>query len=285
MTSSQPSSSGSITSSSITSRSVTSRSITSRPSAIGNPACRRRGQRSLEQRRRDERINQYRQLVEPIARHYQRRCAEPLDDLVQVGLLGLLRATELYRSAQHTPFEAFARPHVRGAILHYLRDQAALVRLPRRLQEQRQQLARLQQLHPELSRPEQWRQAMGLNMEQWNRLRAAGLTRRPLTLEPAMEDQLAQPDPSGAAEVATSEWGGLNGSTNPLQLLATLAADQRVVVERVVLAGWSYRRTGAALQISPMTVQRRLQRGLGQLRNRLSQASGACPAPSGAPGC
>ncbi len=262
----------------------TSHTSTMKP-AVWPRAVQQRNQRNRDQRNRDQRIGQYRQLVEPIARHYQRRCAEPLDDLIQVGLLGLLRATELYRSDQRTPFEAFARPHVRGAILHYLRDQAAMVRLPRRLQEQRQQLARLQHLRPELTRPEQWRQAMGLSAEQWNRLLAASLTRRPLTLEPAMEEQLIQPATSCGAGLAASEWSDIIEPSNALQLLATLATEQRDVVERVVLAGWSYRRTGAALQISPMTVQRRLQRGLGQLRKRLTQATAACPVPSGVAGC
>jgi RNA polymerase sigma-B factor len=32
--------------------------------------------------------------------------------------MGLLRAAELYKPQTATPFEAFARPHIRGAILH-----------------------------------------------------------------------------------------------------------------------------------------------------------------------
>jgi RNA polymerase sigma factor (sigma-70 family) len=57
--------------------------------------------------------------------------------------------------------------------------------------------------------------------------------------------------------------------SDPLELLRELPAEQRLVVERVVLGGWSYRRTATALQVSPMTVQRRLQRGLTQLRRLL----------------
>ena len=94
-----------------------------------NSLCRR----ALQQR--NQRVNQYRALVTPIAVHYCRRCPEPLDDLVQVGLMGLLRAAELYQPQTATPFEAFARPHIRGAILHYLRDSASAVRVPRRQME------------------------------------------------------------------------------------------------------------------------------------------------------
>ena len=97
--------------------------------------------RALQQR--NQRVSQYCTLVNPIAVHYCRRCPEPLDDLVQVGLMGLLRAAELYRPQTTTPFDAFARPHIRGAILHYLRDSALAVRLPRRQMELHDKLRKL----------------------------------------------------------------------------------------------------------------------------------------------
>jgi len=65
---------------------------------------------------------------------------------------------------------------------------------------------------------------------------------------------------------------------------------QRRVVEQVVLAGWSYRRLGRELRVSPMTVQRLLRRGLEQLRQELERR-GLSPdrpfhrAASAAPGC
>ncbi|MGL6132920.1 MAG: sigma factor-like helix-turn-helix DNA-binding protein, partial [Prochlorococcaceae cyanobacterium] len=69
-------------------------------------------------------------------------------------------------------------------------------------------------------------------------------------------------------------------------LLSRLEEPLRTVVERVVLAGWSYRRTAELLQVSPMTVQRRLRRGLEQLRRLLSPgAAGPRLAASGGPGC
>jgi RNA polymerase sigma-B factor len=233
-------------------------------------------------RQRNARIERYQQLVQPIARHYQRHSAEALDDLIQVGLLGLLRAAELYRSEALTPFEAFAKPHIRGAILHYLRDQSSLVRLPRRLDEQRQRLARLRQLNPQLTNAEDLRVALGLKTGQWERLLASNACRRPLSLDQALEDQLGT-----APLVADSQSQELEGwmEPDPLQVLKLLEEEQRQVVERVVLAGWSYRRTGTALAISPMTVRRRLLRGLDQLRELLNPAAAPGPAPSGAPAC
>ena len=226
-------------------------------------------------RQRNARIERYRNLVRPIALHYHRCCAEPLDDLVQVGLLGLLRAAELYAPATGTPFDAYARPHVRGAILHYLRDHGSPVRLPRRLQEWQLQLQRWQERHAgngsarlDAAAAERCRQQLGLSVDQWQRLMAALLLRRPLSLDAqAME----------VAELAIAVDGACGGAAaveatpppDALALLPQLPPEQRLVVERVVLAGWSYRRVAAALQVSPMTVQRRLQRGLEQLRRRL----------------
>ena len=80
----------------------------------------------------------------PIALHYARIARQDKDDLIQVGRLGLIKAAGLYQKAFEVPFSAFARPHIRGAILHYLRDSVGLVRLPRRVQERAQRLLRQQ---------------------------------------------------------------------------------------------------------------------------------------------
>ena len=87
-----------------------------------------------QQIRRNARVEQHMQLVKPLARRYAAKSGQDPDDLLQVGLLGLLRAAERYEGQRDIPFSAFARPHIRGAILHYLRDKAAIIRLPRALQ-------------------------------------------------------------------------------------------------------------------------------------------------------
>lgn len=230
-------------------------------------------------RRRNRRVEAHGELVRPLAIHYARCSGEPSEDLIQVGLLGLIRAAELYRASTTTPFAAFARPHIRGAILHYLRDQAPRVRLPRRQAERLEQLQRLERvtaadpgrLAAEISR-------IGLSAEQCRLL----LRQRRLCRAGSLSlDQLADL-PSDAT--ASEEAGATDAATAPGAadgMLAVLPQDQRLVVRRIVLEGFSCRRLAAELGISPMTVQRRLQRGLEGIRTSIQ----ADRAASGAPGC
>lgn len=234
---------------------------------------------------RNRRVESYRELVRPLALHYARCSAEAADDLVQVGLLGLIRAAELYRSDRGVPFAAFARPHIRGAILHYLRDAAPVVRLPRRQAELRGRLHRLSQEVPAAERTQaegHLRQRLGLDEARWQELQRWQALARPRPLTAADLESVAAPEAESAGE--------LGGTSGVRRMLAGLEPRQRQVVEKVVLAGWSYRRLGRELHVSPMTVQRLLHRGLEQLRLELesgcfSPGRRHRPVPSAAPAC
>lgn len=220
-------------------------------------------------RRRNQRVCRYHDLVRPLAGHYARCCGEPIEDLIQVGLLGLLRAAELYSPATGTPFEAFARLHVRGAILHYLRDTAPALRLPRRLGERRQRLSRLRQdfvlRHGREPQAEDLRVALGLGEEQWQQLQQALVVSRVVSL-----DELRLEDCSSVEEDPPEQPG-----RDVIRALRELAPELQAVVRRVVLEGHSYRGVAADLKVSPMTVQRRLHRGLELLRQALTASAPA----------
>lgn len=216
------------------------------------------------QKRRNQRVSRYRQLVKPLARHYARHCPEPLDDLIQVGMLGLLRAAELYSPGEGVPFEVFARAHVRGAILHYLRDVAPVVRLPRRLGERQHQLKGLlrqwRHQHGREPNAEELRQCMGLSKLQWQQLQRASVQTKVYSLEGH-----DVPHPQEGFDCPLERAGEC-----AIHALEHLEEPIRMVVRQAVLEGRSYRSIAAGLQVSPMTVQRRLHRGLAQLRERLS---------------
>jgi RNA polymerase sigma-B factor len=75
-------------------------------------------------------------LVEGLARRFTRR-GEPIDDLVQVGCIGLIHAVDRFEPGRGAGFEAYAVPTIVGEIQRHLRDGCSAVRVPRRLQEQR----------------------------------------------------------------------------------------------------------------------------------------------------
>jgi len=265
---------------------MTSTAPLRRGTASAAPArgAKRRKQASAALRRRNHLVETYQDLVRPLALHYSRRCQESWEDLLQVGLLGLIRAAELYRCDRGTPFQAFARPHIRGAILHYLRDDAPSVRLPRRQAELQERLQRLEGdptwQHSVGAAAEQLRQRLGVDARSWSLLQRHRQLLRPLPLEEARLEELAAPA-AGEAEERLVLLG---------QLLEQLDPRQRLVVRQVVLAGWSYRRLAARMQISPMTVQRLLHRGLADLRRQLEATEirrdlPVCRAGSGLPGC
>lgn len=79
---------------------------------------------------RNELIRRNLPLVEIVARRFARR-GEPLEDLIQVGTIGLINAVDRYDPRRGTPLAALAVPYVTGEIQRHLRDRCATVRLPR----------------------------------------------------------------------------------------------------------------------------------------------------------
>lgn len=91
-------------------------------------------------------------LVRFIARRFANR-GEPLEDLEQVGFLGLIHAIERFDPTLDNEFSTFATPTIMGEIRRHFRDRASTVRIPRRLQENYVKVVRAQsELQAELTR-------------------------------------------------------------------------------------------------------------------------------------
>jgi RNA polymerase sigma-B factor len=76
----------------------------------------------------------YLPLARSIARRYARG-SEPLEDLVQVASLGLLKALDRFDPARGVAFSSFAVPTIAGEVRRHFRDRCWAVRPPRDLQE------------------------------------------------------------------------------------------------------------------------------------------------------
>ncbi|HXM05808.1 MAG TPA: sigma-70 family RNA polymerase sigma factor, partial [Candidatus Acidoferrum sp.] len=86
------------------------------------------------ERLRDELVVTHLNLARFLAVKFSNR-GEPLDDLVQVGTVGLLKAIDRFDVERGVEFTTYATPTIVGEIKRYFRDKGWAVKVPRRLQE------------------------------------------------------------------------------------------------------------------------------------------------------
>ena len=83
---------------------------------------------------RDELVVAHLNLVRFLALKFSNR-GEPLDDLIQVGTVGLLKAIDRFELERGVEFTTYATPTIVGEIKRYFRDKGWAIKVPRRLQE------------------------------------------------------------------------------------------------------------------------------------------------------
>jgi RNA polymerase sigma-B factor len=108
--------------------------------------------REPDNRYRDEIISLHINLVEYLARKFINR-GEPLDDLLQVGFIGLIKAIDRFDLDRGVEFTTYATPTIIGEIKRHFRDKGWAIRIPRRLQMKDMELNRaVEYLSQELKR-------------------------------------------------------------------------------------------------------------------------------------
>ena len=101
---------------------------------------------------REQLIEQYMSLVRSLARRYSYR-GEQLEDLVQIGAIGLIKAIDRFDLERGVELTTYATPNIIGEIKRHFRDKGWAVRVPRGLQELNVQLSRIvEQLTVQLGR-------------------------------------------------------------------------------------------------------------------------------------
>ncbi len=213
---------------------------------------------------REQQIADHLGLVHHVARRFH--SSGEFDDLVQVGTLGLIRAVDHFDPAQGNSFSSYAVPSITGAIRHYLRDQAASVKVPGRLQEASAHVSRaVDQLSQSLGRSPKVTEIadeLGISTDQVLEAIEANHAHSTISLE-SEESPLAQ---LGVADAAIEQ---AETRMAVRQALAALPELDREVVHRRFYLGCSQTQIAEQLSISQMQVSRILARATRQLRSSL----------------
>ncbi|MGH2881646.1 MAG: sigma-70 family RNA polymerase sigma factor, partial [Solirubrobacteraceae bacterium] len=200
-----------------------------------------------------------------MARRYARR-REELDDLVQAGSVGLVKASVRFDPSRGVAFATFVAPSVEGEIRRHLRERSDGVRMQREVQRMSTELRRIRtELAASLGRPPHVRElaaVLDADVREVERLLAADLARDPVALdggEPVAE--------------ALADGGTLDKSEYRVLLAGSLRAldprERRIVFLRFH-ADMTERQIARTLGISQSHVSRLLESALTKLRTELT---------------
>lgn len=103
-----------------------------------------KGYTQLTKREKEKLVQENMGLVTFIAKKYAYR-NEPLDDLIQIGVEGLMKAATRFNKKFGVKFSTYASPTVDGEIRHYLRDKSSTVKISRKLIELNARINRFRQ--------------------------------------------------------------------------------------------------------------------------------------------
>ncbi|MFJ2773811.1 SigB/SigF/SigG family RNA polymerase sigma factor [Streptomyces sp. NPDC087300] len=84
-------------------------------------------------------------LVRYAASRFKHRGVQEMEDIVQVGTIGLIKAIDRFELSREVEFTSFAVPYITGEIKRFFRDTSWAVHVPRRLQEARTELTKAQE--------------------------------------------------------------------------------------------------------------------------------------------
>jgi RNA polymerase sigma-B factor len=211
-------------------------------------------------------------LVRKIAHRVSRQCAEPYEDLEQIGYLGLIRAIERFNPHQSRAFSSFAVPYIRGEMLHYLRDKGSLVKIPRRWQElQTEGQKATKQLTATLGRfpkDAEIAEALKVSLQEWQESKLATQNRSPLSLDATVSQVVDCPLTLGDTLADAHDEALRHREEERQQLrgaLSQLEAKTQAVIEFVCLRELPREEAAKRIGVSPMTVTRHLHRGVKEL--------------------
>lgn len=217
-------------------------------------------------------------LVRKIAHRVSHQCAEPYEDLEQIGYLGLIRAIERFNPEQGCAFSSFAVPYIRGEMLHFLRDRGSAVKIPRRWQDLQKEGQKVREEMTALlgRQPSDGEVAeqLGITTEEWREVKLANKNRMLLSLDATVSQQVDSTVTLGdmLPDLHYQALQNLEEDQQQLQrALSQLEDKTRAAIEYVFFSDLSRKEVAEQIGVSPMTVTRRIQRGIQEMITYLQQ--------------
>ncbi len=233
--------------------------------------------RTRDRALRNELVQDHMRLAEFLARRFTNR-GEPLDDLRQVALIGLVKAVERFEPDRGLQFSSFATPTIQGELKRHFRDKGWAVRVPRRVQELHLELDRtIGTLSQELGRPPTPREIAdraGVGEEEvLESMEASSLYRLP-SLDSGRPDDDGGGSPSERIGGPDVELDAVENRVAVGELLSVLAPREQKIVYLRFFEGLTQSEIAEQVGISQMHVSRLLVRSLEALGQHAALVGG-----------
>ena len=209
----------------------------------------------------------------PLARQLARRYAgagEPLDDLIQVASLGLVKAVDRFDPRRAVAFSSFAVPTILGELKRHFRDKGWSVRVPRDLQELALRLERVaEELSREIGRAPtsaELAERLGVSEEDVLEAREAAHAYRAVSLDrPRTEDDESGPNVADAMGGEDPGFVRAEDAATVDQLLRVLAPREREVLRLRFVEDLTQQEIGERIGVSQMHVSRLIRQAIARL--------------------
>ncbi|GAA4695430.1 RNA polymerase sigma factor SigF [Nocardioides conyzicola] len=215
-------------------------------------------------------------LVEHCARRFRNR-GEPLEDLVQVGTIGLIKSVDRFDTDRGVEFSTYATPTIIGEIKRYFRDKGWAIRVPRRLQELRMQIgtasAELTQSLGRSPTPRELAETIGCTVEEIVEGIESSNAYSTLSLDASDNDDDGNASMLDAIGIDDEglEHVEIRESIKPL--LDRLAPREKKILLLRFFKNMTQSQIAEEIGVSQMHVSRLLNRTLEQLRTSLEEQS------------
>jgi RNA polymerase sigma-B factor len=247
------------------------------PRVSGERAARTREDRRLlaryhrdgDQQAREQLVQRFLPLARQLARRYQRG-SEPLDDLVQVASLGLLKAIDRFEPDRPTAFSSFAVPTILGELKRHFRDKGWSLRVPRDLQELAVRVERqTEDLARNLGRAPtsgEVAEHMDIPIEQVLEAREAAGAYRAVSLDRSRDDEEEEGGLGDAMGIEDPGFRHAEDSATIEQLVGVLSEREREVLRLRFAEDLTQSEIGTRIGVSQMHVSRLIRQSVVRLR-------------------